>query len=113
MSVTHRPSWYDGPQTLLQYGAHIEEVTTLPGGAQAIFWADHCAISGFIMSNRVYTTQNHPEMTPEFIEALVEEYADKLPADVAATARASLKRVVDTEVFATSIAQFFEQTSSA
>lgn len=112
MQATSRASWYEGPETLLQYGAHFEQVTTLPKGALAIFATPGCPIAGFVMANQVYTTQNHPEMTPEFIAALVEEYADKLDADVAARARASLARVADRDVFAQSIARFFEQATA-
>ncbi|MEM7521625.1 MAG: type 1 glutamine amidotransferase [Pseudomonadota bacterium] len=113
MEVTHRPDWYDGPQTLLQYGAHIEHVTKLPAGAKEVFAAAHCANAGFVVGGRVYTTQNHPEMTPEFIAALVEELGGKMGPEVTATARASLSRTADTEVFAQSIARFFEQASAA
>lgn len=112
MGVTHKPNWFDGSEKFLQYGAHIEHVTKMPEGAVQIFTAPHCPISGFAISNRVYTTQNHPEMTPEFIYALVEEYADKMEPDVIVTARKSLQRTADTKMFATSIAKFFEEAST-
>lgn len=113
MDVIQKPTWYDGPERLLQYGAHIEHVTKLPSGAVTVFSADHCSISGFTISNRVYTTQNHPEMTPEFVAALVEEYAGKMAPEVVSAARASLNRTADTKIFADSIAKFFESASVA
>lgn len=109
MQVTKRAPWYDGPTTLLQYGAHVEQVTQLPDGAEAIFSTEGCPVAGFVLADRVYTTQNHPEMTPEFIAALVEEYADKLDADVAERAQHSLGRIADRDAFARSIVRFFEQ----
>lgn len=108
MSVVEKPSWYHGDTQLLQYGAHVEHVTKMPTGAHRLFTAPHCEIAGFAIADRVYTTQNHPEMTPDFVTALVEEYADKMDGDVISRARSSLSRTADTEVFAQSIAQFFE-----
>ena len=60
------------------------------------------------IGRHVLTTQYHPEMTPEFVAALVAEYADKLPAEVAAKARASLVQVADRGAIAARIVQFFE-----
>lgn len=97
---------------LLQYGAHTEQVTALPDGARVLVTSDACANAGFAMGDHVYTTQNHPEMSDDFIAALVAEYAPKLPADVAQTAKASLGRRADTLAYAHTIAQFFEQASA-
>ena len=58
------------------------------------------------MGASVYTTQNHPEMTPRFIEALVAEYHDKLPEGVGERAKASLCEHADTTAYAESIACF-------
>jgi len=97
---------------LAQYGAHIEQVTRLPQGARVLIGSAACPAGGFAIDERVYTTQNHPEMTPDFIAALVEEYAEKLPGDVIENARASLADKADYREFAESIARFFEQAVS-
>ena len=47
-------------------------------------------------------------MTPEFMAALVAEYAKKLPTDVAKAAQSSLTEDADTEAYAESIARFFQ-----
>lgn len=107
MTVADAPDWYSGPNEVFQYGAHIDQVTILPKGAQRIFVTTHCRNAGFTMQNRVYTTQNHPEMTLQFMAALSEEYAPKIGPEVATKAQESLKRTADTDLFAASIAQFF------
>jgi len=108
VDITHKTSWMQGlPMSLKQYGAHIEQVVELPDGAEVLSSSTTCPIAGFHIADKVYTTQNHPEMTPDFITALVAEYAPKLPADVAAKAKASLADDADTLVYAHSIAQFF------
>jgi len=101
-----------GPE-LAQYGAHIEQVTELPQGARVLIGSAPCPVGGFAIGEKVYTTQNHPEMRPGFIAALVEEYAGKLPADVIDAARASLASKADYESFAETIARFFEQATAS
>jgi len=111
--LTEPAPWMEGlPQTFAQYAAHVEAVTALPDGAQVLSISDVCAVTGYRIGNRVYTTQNHPEMTSNFIEALVAEYHDKLPAGVGAAAKASLSQEVDMRPYAETIARFFEQASA-
>lgn len=113
MTVINRPAWFEGGDRLVQYGAHVDHVTALPTGATQVFATAHAQNAGFVIGDHVYTTQNHPEMTHEFITALIEEYATKMDADVVDAARKSLVRRADTLVFAHSIAAFFETTVRA
>ena len=111
--VVHKTNWMqDLPPTLKQYAAHIEQVTTLPKGATVVASNSACPIAGYHIGDRVYATQNHPEMSADFIAALVAEYAPKLPADVAQTAKASIADVADTAIYAHSIALFFEHAAA-
>ena len=97
-----------GPE-LAQYGAHIEQVTEPPADARILIGSAACPVGGFAIGNTVFTTQNHPEMTSDFVAALIEEYAGKLPKDVVTQARTSLSKRADYEDFAETIARFFEQ----
>ncbi|MEZ5798705.1 MAG: type 1 glutamine amidotransferase [Paracoccaceae bacterium] len=90
------------------YAAHVEQVTTLPPGAEALGGNDDCPLGAYRIGPRVLTTQYHPEMTPDFMAALVSEYAEKLPTEVAAQARASLARTAETARIAERIVRFFE-----
>lgn len=113
MTLTERPDWTQTlPETFPQYAAHLEAVTRLPDGATPIATSDTCANAGFRIGNTIYTTQNHPEMTPAFIAALVAEYHDKLPEGVGQAAIASLTQDVDRTPYAETIARFFEQASA-
>lgn len=114
VDVVSKADWMRGlPDTLNQYGAHIEQVTALPAGAEVLTANTSCPVAGFQIGDLVYTTQNHPEMTPDFIAALVTEYAPKLPAGVGDMAKASLGQNVDGQVYAESIALFFEAARPA
>lgn len=108
-----RPGWArDLPDEVRLYGSHVEQVTALPEGAVPISRSEGCDVTGFVLGDTIYTTQHHPEMTPEFIAALTEELAGDLGPDLAARARASLAERSDMTVFAESIARFFEQAAA-
>lgn len=92
----------------LIYGAHKEQVTTLPHGAKVIAKTPGCPIAGFAIDNHVLTTQYHPEMKDEFIAALIEEMEEDLPAETIHAARASLDRPADRVTAAQQIVGFFE-----
>ena len=89
--------------------AHLEQVTRLPAGATVIGGNADCPVGSFRIGAKVFTTQYHPEMTPDFIAALVEELAPKLPSGVAAQARASLHQPAELDRVAGWIVRFFEQ----
>lgn len=109
-STMLRPAWaQDLPDQLRLYASHAEQVTSLPGGALVISRAKGCEVSGFAIDRHVYTTQNHPEMTREFFAALTDELAEQFGPALTAHAHGSLDEPADMQIFATSIAMFFEQ----
>ncbi len=89
------------------YAAHREQVLVLPAGAVSVGGNAGCPVGGFAMG-RVLTTQYHPEMTPEFVAALLAEYGPKLPEAVAERAAASLAEVADRGAIAARMVRFFE-----
>ncbi len=90
------------------YAAHVEQVTQLPDGAEALGGNEECPVGAYRIGTRVLTTQYHPEITEEFATALVAEYQDKLPPLVAMAAKASLDRPAETQRMAQRIVDFFE-----
>ncbi|MEL6689923.1 MAG: type 1 glutamine amidotransferase [Pseudomonadota bacterium] len=90
------------------YASHTEQVLELPSGMDPIASAPGCDIAGFRVGNQIETTQYHPEMTPEFFSALLDEYGPSLPEEVVETARASMAITPDQAAWAEQIAQFFE-----
>ncbi len=99
-------------QPLRLYAAHLEQVLTPPPGARVLGGNAECAIGAYAIGDTVLCTQYHPEMTPEFATALVQEYAPKLPPQVAARAKASVKGSADTNLIAERIVRFFEFTKN-
>lgn len=90
------------------YAAHLEQVSTLPKDAALLCQNEQCAIGGFAIGNTVFTTQYHPEMTDEFIEALVVELKDYVGPEVTQRANTSLSIKSDRALFANWIGAFFE-----
>ena len=103
----------EGLGAIRLYAAHLEQVVKLPPGARVIGATPGCAVAAMRIGAGVLTTQYHPEMTPGFIAALVEELDGKLPAEVIAQARASLVQDAETGRIAVHIAAFFEGQDSA
>lgn len=97
--------------TVRLYAAHLEQVTALPDGAQITGQTQGCAIAAFTMGSHIKTTQYHPEMTPSFMAALVEELAPDLPPTVITRARASLQRQADTDRMAAAMVDFFQSAA--
>ena len=90
------------------FAAHVEQVTELPAGAEVLGGNEECPIGSYRIGRHILATQYHPEMTPEFVTALVDEYFEKLPRDVAERAKASLTLPAETERIAQRIVDFFE-----
>ena len=93
------------------YASHCEQVLDLPEGAEVIAEGPGCAVAGFVIGDGVMTTQYHPEMTPEFISALIDELADKIGPEETTKARASLGDAPDMAETAEWIARFLEGKS--
>ncbi len=105
-----RTPWSGPDETFTLYGSHIEQVGSLPLGAERIFESPGCPIAGFALGRSVFTIQHHPEMTQDFISDLVEEYCDFVGPEVTETARRSIAdQPVRRARFAEEIAAFFEQ----
>ncbi|MGH1415218.1 MAG: type 1 glutamine amidotransferase [Pelagimonas sp.] len=102
------PDWM-GPGSLTQYAAHIEQVSKLPENARPVLRAAGCETGGYTMGHHIFCSQYHPEMSHEFITALVEELAESKPADVIERARDSLKTHAQNVLFMGWVARFFEQ----
>lgn len=92
-----------------QNAAHEEQVVALPNGAEVVLSNPSCKIGGFRIADHVFTSQYHPEISPEFMDALIEELADVKPADVIRSARESLNCSPENARFAKWIVAFFRQ----
>lgn len=108
--VTDPAPWMTAaPGSLTLHAAHKEQVTQLPEGARILTRTDGCDVGSFAIGNSVYTTQYHPEISTNFMGALIEELSGEIPEDVLDSARENLLQDPDTVEFSETIAAFFEQ----
>ncbi len=101
--------WMDAVARFRLAAAHGEQVTVLPPGAEVVGITPGCPAACYRIGGKVFATQYHPEMTPAFVSALVEEFAPKFPAEIGEAAKASLALGTEGPRFAEWIGQFFEQ----
>ena len=93
------------------YAAHREQVLALPPGAVVVGGNKDCPIGSLALGTTILTTQYHPEMTPDFMGALVGHLDGALPGPVIVQARASLNQPAETARMAQTIVDFLEQTA--
>jgi len=103
--------WMSGPEQATLHAAHVEQVAMLPPDAKCIMGNDDCPIGGFAIADRVFTTQYHPEITAEFMLALIEELAGEKSEDVIGTARRSMTKRTENARFAVWIVEFFRRST--
>jgi len=106
----HTP-WMQPAETDLTLSAvHNEQVRQLPEGAEVSATSEGCPVAGFRIGKQVMTTQHHPEIQPDFMEALLNMLAsediDSLDATVLARARASLPTPVQSRLLLGWMANF-------
>ncbi len=106
--VVSSAPWMDPAPRFRLAAAHGEQVTSLPPGAEVVGVSPGCPAACYRIGDTVFATQYHPEMTLEFLAALVEEFAPKVPVEVGQMARASCVLKTEGPRFAEWIARFFE-----
>jgi GMP synthase-like glutamine amidotransferase len=112
--VVARAEWMTrAPDRLSLYAAHVEQVVALPPGAEVLTRSPDCPVGGFRIGRAVFTTQYHPEMTPDFVAALVTHLEGEVPKTVTERARAGLAGKPDQVEMAREIAAFFEVARGA
>jgi GMP synthase-like glutamine amidotransferase len=107
--VINTAPWMDGPGPLRLHAAHVEQVTRPPEGAKIIMGNAPCPNGGFVIGSRVFTTQYHPEITRDFMMALIDELEGQKPAGVIASARATMSDTAENDRFSRWIVGFFRQ----
>src|SRR5690606_3782933 len=88
-TANHSPAaWMpDAPAKMTLHAAHNEQVVALPPGARVLAGNDGVPHGHLAIGERVFTTQYHPEITDEFMAALVDELESTVAAPVIAGAR--------------------------
>ncbi len=113
LEFVRNESWIPSGSTALRlYSAHEEQVTDLPVLARVVGVNSRCSIGAMAIGEHVFTTQYHPEITHDFMEALIDALADELGDQLNST-RNQLAARAEGKIFAEYLARFFEQSKPA
>ncbi|MDQ1402392.1 MAG: hypothetical protein QOG03_708 [Actinomycetota bacterium] len=98
LDVVVEPRWMDPalvrPNLLFM---HQDQVTSLPDGATLLARTDHCPIAMFELGSMV-GLQAHPEFTPGFVAALLDDRIERIGAAGVEAAHRSLATPTDEAV---------------
>lgn len=101
---------YDfGGETLALNAWHQDQVVEKPEMAETVACNDFCRHAALVYDTRIFTVQPHPEFTKEFLDRLLTERGDVVPADLAAEARDNLDNPTDAARLAETIGRFFRE----
>lgn len=107
------PAWMQPPVPALRlFALHQEQVLAPPPAARVLggdAFTPHAALQ---VGQHVFTTQYHPELSREFVLAVLAAHGEAWPDDLVAGARRQFAAPVDAERFMRWLAQFFEQPAS-
>ncbi|MGH8005921.1 MAG: glutamine amidotransferase-related protein [Candidatus Binatia bacterium] len=62
------PLFLGVPESFVAHQSHKDVVVTLPPGAVALAWNDHCAYQAFALGGHIWGTQFHSEFTATIME---------------------------------------------
>lgn len=107
--ITHAEKWMEPKLDAISlYAAHNEQVTTLPKGAVVLGGSDFCPVGSYKIGNHIFTTEYHPEMTPEFVMDLSYAFEKYMGHDIAENARVQFRSPAQGKIFAEWMVRFLE-----
>ncbi len=108
-SIGRQVYQYNGQNTAI-HAWHQDQVTRAPEGARIIASSEFCSNAGFVMGNRIWTIQPHPEFSESVIEGLLEHRAKGVvPNNLINEAHATLNKGTDRLDVLNDIADFFRR----
>ena len=107
----HFAPWMQPQQSRMTlFAAHEDQVTRLPQGAEVLGGSTFCPVGAYRIGAHIFTTEYHPEMTPEFVAALLDELESGLDAETITASRRSLGAMAEGPAFARWIVNFLDQS---
>ena len=102
----HMPWMKEKHREIRLYCAHNEQVVALPKGAVVLGHDPIAPVSAFAIGQHILATQHHPEMTPDYVDGLLNYMEADMDPGVIARARGSIAEGAEGPKFATWMADF-------
>ena len=93
------------------FAAHEDQVTKLPEGAVVLGGSDFCRYGCYRVGSHIFSTEYHPEMTVEFVAALLDELESGLDSQTIEASRQSLSITAEGPAFASWIVNFLDKSA--
>jgi len=78
--IVRREPWMDGEQSIAAPASHQDQVVVQPPNTQVVVASDFTPYAGLAWTDRpAISFQFHPEFTPEFAKALIEQRFNRVP----------------------------------
>lgn len=104
--------WMQPQQSAMTlFAAHEDQVTKLPKGAEVLGGSEFCPFGAYRIGSHIFTTEYHPEMTADFVTALLDELESGIDAQTIAASRASLANAAEGPAFARWIVNFLDKSA--
>lgn len=94
------------PEAVRLLYLHQDQVAELPDGALVLASAAHCRVAALQVDDHMLGIQAHPEFSGDYLAALVQARRERIGADVAGAALASLEAPRDEAVVARWLRRF-------
>jgi len=104
----YQNKWHQDSESLVLLSFHQDQVTSLPQGFEVLASSEFCPYYVTRYQQQVLTTQGHPEMSAEYILAIVDLFEEKVGAKAANQCRQSMKASDDTLKFRQKICGFWK-----
>jgi GMP synthase-like glutamine amidotransferase len=109
IEIARSEAWMEPQQShfRLQF-MHQDEVGRLPENGVLLGQSDHCPVAMFRVGDRMLGIQAHPEFSKAYSQALLLDRIDRIGAELARTALASLDRGTDEDLIMRWIKEFLQ-----
>lgn len=79
-TITHPEPWLDGARVIAAPASHQDQVVVQPPNTQVVVASEFTPYAGLAWTDRpAISFQFHPEFTPDFAKALIEQRFDRVP----------------------------------
>ncbi len=110
--VVDQQSWMSpSADQISLIASHQDQVVEMPADAKPLFTGDYCPNGGFMIGERAWTLQTHPEFVPDLADHLLAGRIELIGAERVATARSTLTQSLSRATVADWIAAFFHQST--
>lgn len=105
----YQNEWLQDKAPLHLLSFHQDQVESLAQGFTTLAGSEFCPYYVTQYQQQVFTTQGHPEMSAQYILAIVDLFEEKIGAQAAAQCRSSLQKEDDTLAFREKICAFWKR----